>query len=122
MAHEWSATPSLRAYAQYLLLGSLFGMERSRLRPSQRQLADHLGLEPLYVSKLARTLRRRWSVPCGEPETEVPANNYASKNRPSKSKRGRRDTLTLVAGGHRAGRLRSSRRRPSPTDAGESLD
>lgn len=31
-------------------------MERSGLRPSQRQLADHAGLEPLYVSKLARAL------------------------------------------------------------------
>jgi DNA-binding MarR family transcriptional regulator len=43
-------------HAQYSLLGSLLGMERSGLRPSQRQLADHTGLEPLYVSKLARTL------------------------------------------------------------------
>jgi MarR family transcriptional regulator, organic hydroperoxide resistance regulator len=43
-------------HAQYSLLGSLFGMQRSGLRPSQRQLADHTGLEPLYVSKLARTL------------------------------------------------------------------
>ena len=31
-------------------------MQRSGLRPSQRQMADHTGLEPLYVSKLARTL------------------------------------------------------------------
>lgn len=43
-------------HAQYSLLGSLVGMERSGLRPSQRQLADHTGLEPLYVSKLARAL------------------------------------------------------------------
>jgi MarR family transcriptional regulator, organic hydroperoxide resistance regulator len=31
-------------------------MERSGIRPSQRELADYTGLEPLYVSKLARTL------------------------------------------------------------------
>jgi DNA-binding MarR family transcriptional regulator len=31
-------------------------MQRGGLRPSQRQLADHTGLEALYVSKLARTL------------------------------------------------------------------
>ncbi|WP_406089671.1 MarR family winged helix-turn-helix transcriptional regulator [Streptomyces sp. NBC_01013] len=43
-------------HAQYSLLGSLLGMQRSGLRPSQRALADHTGLEPLYVSKLARGL------------------------------------------------------------------
>ncbi len=43
-------------HAQYALVGSLFGMERSGVRPSQRELADHTGLEALYVSKLARTL------------------------------------------------------------------
>ncbi|MER5794734.1 MarR family transcriptional regulator [Streptomyces sp. NPDC001980] len=43
-------------HAQYVLLSSLFGMERSGLRPSQRELADHTGLEALYVSKLARSL------------------------------------------------------------------
>src|SRR6266851_552193 len=31
-------------------------MQRRGLRPSQRELADHTGLEPLYVSKLARVL------------------------------------------------------------------
>jgi DNA-binding MarR family transcriptional regulator len=43
-------------HAQYSLLTSLLGMQRAGLRPSQRQLADHTGLEALYVSKLARTL------------------------------------------------------------------
>lgn len=43
-------------HAQYSLVASLHGMHRSGLRPSQRQLADHTGLEPLYVSKLARGL------------------------------------------------------------------
>ena len=43
-------------HAQYSLLGSLLSMERSGVRPSQRQLADYTGLEPLYVSKLARAL------------------------------------------------------------------
>ncbi|MFE5588329.1 MarR family winged helix-turn-helix transcriptional regulator [Kitasatospora sp. NPDC056531] len=49
------APPGL-THAQYALLGSLYGMARSGLRPSQRRLADHTGLEPLYVSKLARAL------------------------------------------------------------------
>ncbi|MFG3138459.1 MarR family winged helix-turn-helix transcriptional regulator [Streptomyces sp. NPDC048211] len=43
-------------HAQYSLLGSLVGMQRAGLRPSQRALADHTGLEALYVSKLARSL------------------------------------------------------------------
>jgi DNA-binding MarR family transcriptional regulator len=43
-------------HAQYALLGSLYGMHHAGQRPSQRELADHTGLEPLYVSKLARTL------------------------------------------------------------------
>ncbi|MCX5144574.1 MarR family winged helix-turn-helix transcriptional regulator [Streptomyces sp. NBC_00338] len=43
-------------HAQYSVLGSLLGMQRSGLRPSQRALADHTGLEALYVSKLARSL------------------------------------------------------------------
>lgn len=43
-------------HAQYSLLGSLLGMQRTGLRPSQRALADHTGLEALYVSKLARSL------------------------------------------------------------------
>ncbi|MFD5103270.1 MarR family winged helix-turn-helix transcriptional regulator [Streptomyces albidochromogenes] len=43
-------------HAQYSLLASLLGMEHAGRRPSQRQLADHTGLEALYVSKLARAL------------------------------------------------------------------
>jgi DNA-binding MarR family transcriptional regulator len=45
-------------HAQYSILASLYGMERAGMRPIQRQLADHTGLEPIYVSKLARTLER----------------------------------------------------------------
>jgi DNA-binding MarR family transcriptional regulator len=45
-------------HAQYSLLASLYGMRRAGdgAKPSQRRLADHTGLEALYVSKLARTL------------------------------------------------------------------
>jgi DNA-binding MarR family transcriptional regulator len=39
-------------HAQYVVLSSLVALDR----PSQRELADHTGLEPLYVSKLARAL------------------------------------------------------------------
>jgi DNA-binding MarR family transcriptional regulator len=44
--------------AQYALLAPLLGLERAGQPPSQRQLADLTGLEPLYVSKLARSLER----------------------------------------------------------------
>lgn len=45
-------------HAQYALLASLFGIEGSGHAPSQRELADQSGLDPIYVSKLARTLER----------------------------------------------------------------
>lgn len=45
-------------HAQYSLLASLFGMERSGNPPSQRELADRTGLDPIYVSKLARALEK----------------------------------------------------------------
>ncbi|MEV6008711.1 MarR family transcriptional regulator [Streptomyces sp. NPDC051976] len=56
VAVDRALAPLGLTHAQYSLLGSLLGLERSGQRPSQRQLADHTGLEPLYVSKLARTL------------------------------------------------------------------
>lgn len=43
-------------HAQYVVLSSLWGIERAGRSPSQRELADHTGLEALYVSKLARAL------------------------------------------------------------------
>jgi DNA-binding MarR family transcriptional regulator len=44
--------------AQYGLLAALHGLSYGEARPTQRQLADFAGLEPMYVSKLARTLER----------------------------------------------------------------
>jgi DNA-binding MarR family transcriptional regulator len=43
-------------HAQYAVVAPLLSMERTGRQPSQRQLADATGLEPLYVSKLARAL------------------------------------------------------------------
>jgi DNA-binding MarR family transcriptional regulator len=45
-------------HAQYAVVAPLLSMERAGRQPSQRQLADATGLEPLYVSKLARALER----------------------------------------------------------------
>lgn len=56
VAVDRAVAPLGLTHAQYALLGSLLDMDRSGLRPSQRQLADHTGLEALYVSKLARAL------------------------------------------------------------------
>ncbi|WP_412538918.1 MarR family transcriptional regulator [Longispora sp. K20-0274] len=56
VAVDRALAPLGLTHAQYSLLGSLHGMHSAGQRPSQRQLADHTGLEPLYVSKLARTL------------------------------------------------------------------
>jgi DNA-binding MarR family transcriptional regulator len=43
-------------HAQYSVLSSLRGMARSGVHPSQRQLADHTGLDPIYISKLVRAM------------------------------------------------------------------
>lgn len=56
VAVDRALAPMGLTHAQYSLLGSLHGLEHTGRRPSQRQLADHTGLEPLYVSKLARGL------------------------------------------------------------------
>ncbi|MGW0822940.1 MarR family winged helix-turn-helix transcriptional regulator [Streptomyces sp. NPDC002845] len=56
VAVDRAVAPLGLTHAQYALVASLYGMQRSGERPSQRRLADHTGLEPLYVSKLARAL------------------------------------------------------------------
>jgi DNA-binding MarR family transcriptional regulator len=44
-------------HAGYALIVPLLGLHRQGRSPTQRELADLTGLEPLYVSKLARTLQ-----------------------------------------------------------------
>lgn len=56
VAVDRAVAPLGLTHAQYAVMASLYGMSGSGLRPSQRRLADHTGLEPLYVSKLARAL------------------------------------------------------------------
>src|SRR5690349_14938684 len=56
VAIDRALAPLGLTHAQYSLVASLQGMEHAGTRPSQRALADHTGLEPLYVSKLARSL------------------------------------------------------------------
>jgi MarR family transcriptional regulator, organic hydroperoxide resistance regulator len=62
LANKWrvavdrAVAPLGLTHAQYSVVASLHGMQRAGERPSQRRLADHTGLEALYVSKLARAL------------------------------------------------------------------
>jgi DNA-binding MarR family transcriptional regulator len=56
VAVDRALAPLGLTHAQYAVIASLHGIGRSGHRPSQRQLADHTGLEPLYISKLARAL------------------------------------------------------------------
>ncbi|MFJ2645711.1 MarR family winged helix-turn-helix transcriptional regulator [Streptomyces sp. NPDC087420] len=56
VAVDRALAPMGLTHAQYALLSSLYGMRQAGLRPSQREMADHTGLEALYVSKLARAL------------------------------------------------------------------
>ncbi|MBO4208245.1 MarR family winged helix-turn-helix transcriptional regulator [Micromonospora echinofusca] len=58
VAVDRALAPLGLTHAQYSLLASLADMHRSGQHPSQRQLADHTGLEALYVSKLARALEQ----------------------------------------------------------------
>ncbi|TDW75187.1 MarR family winged helix-turn-helix transcriptional regulator [Kribbella pratensis] len=56
VAVDRALAPRGLTHAQYVMLASLYGLERDGRVPSQRELADHTGLEALYVSKLARSL------------------------------------------------------------------
>jgi DNA-binding MarR family transcriptional regulator len=55
-AVDRAVAPLGLTHAQYSLLASLRGLGRNGQRPSQRQLADFTGLDPIYVSKLVRAL------------------------------------------------------------------
>lgn len=43
-------------HAQYSTLASLHSLTTRGIAPSQKELADYTGLQPIYVSKLVRTL------------------------------------------------------------------
>ncbi|REE96708.1 MarR family winged helix-turn-helix transcriptional regulator [Thermomonospora umbrina] len=59
VATDRALAPLGLTHAQYALVASLYSMERGGARPSQRELADFSGLEPMYVSRLARVLEGR---------------------------------------------------------------
>lgn len=45
-------------HAQYALMATLYGMGRAGITPSQRELGERAGFEPMYVSKVARGLEQ----------------------------------------------------------------
>jgi DNA-binding MarR family transcriptional regulator len=57
-AVDRAVSPLGLTHAQYSLLASLYGLSRTGAQPSQRELADFAGLEPIYVSKLVRALEQ----------------------------------------------------------------
>jgi DNA-binding MarR family transcriptional regulator len=56
VAVDRALAPLGLTHAQYSVLASLLELQSGGQRPSQRALAEYTGLEPLYVSKLARAL------------------------------------------------------------------
>ncbi|WP_042374944.1 MarR family winged helix-turn-helix transcriptional regulator [Streptacidiphilus neutrinimicus] len=91
VAVDRALAPHGLTHAQYSLLGSLLGMQLSGRQPTQRELADHAGLEPLYVSKLARTLEGAGLV------TRTPHPTDTRAVRLSLSDHGRETTERAVA-------------------------
>jgi DNA-binding MarR family transcriptional regulator len=61
-AVDRTVAPLGLTHGQYSLLASLRGMTITGHHPSQRELADHTGLDPIFVSKLVRTLERNGLV------------------------------------------------------------
>src|ERR1700724_3258521 len=55
-AVDRAVAPLGLTHAQYVVLASLYGLSRRGTRPSQRELADFTGLEPVYVSRIAKAL------------------------------------------------------------------
>lgn len=62
VAVDRALTPLDLTHAQYVLLTALHVVEQAGQQPNQRELADDTGLEPLYVSKLARALEAKGLV------------------------------------------------------------
>jgi DNA-binding MarR family transcriptional regulator len=93
--------------AQYAVLAPLYGITRDGARPSQRELADLTGLDPVYVSKLVRALERGGlvtrSVKAADPravELALTAQGSAKVEQAVKAVFDLRDQLTSPLGGN----------------------
>jgi DNA-binding MarR family transcriptional regulator len=67
--------------AQYAVLASLYGLSQGGARPSQRELADFAGLEPMHVSKLIRALQHAGLVERSAHPTDTRAVQLSVTNR-----------------------------------------
>ena len=67
--------------AQYAVLASLHGLSQGGARPSQRELADFAGLEPMHVSKLIRALQHAGLVERSAHPTDTRAVQLSITNR-----------------------------------------
>jgi DNA-binding MarR family transcriptional regulator len=101
-------------HAQYAVVVPLLGMQRADRRPSQRQLADFTGLEPLYLSRLARALERAGLVERASDPDDSRAVLLALTDRgrevairASERVRGLQDDLTAPLGGLSSARTRA---------------
>ncbi|MEZ0064448.1 DNA-binding MarR family transcriptional regulator [Streptacidiphilus sp. MAP12-20] len=97
VAVDRAVAPLGLTHAKYSLVSSLYGMQRAGRRPSQRELADHTGLEPLYVSKLARTLEADGLVERVRDEVDTRAVRLALTERGSEMAQ---QAIELVQGLH----------------------
>jgi DNA-binding MarR family transcriptional regulator len=93
--------------AQYAVLAPLYSMSRGGARPSQRELADLTGLDPVYVSKLVRPLERAGfitrSVKAADPravELELTEQGVAAVQEGVKAVSDLRERLTRPLGGN----------------------
>jgi len=57
-AMDRALAPLGLTHARYSLLASLYALSQAGRRPSQRELADFSGLEPVFISRLARALEQ----------------------------------------------------------------
>jgi MarR family transcriptional regulator, organic hydroperoxide resistance regulator len=114
VAVDRAVAPLGLTHAQYSVLSSLFGMVRAGERPSQRRLADHTGLEPIYISKLVRALEAAGLVERTADPTDTRAVRLALTDagtdvaeRAIAVVRDLQDELTAPLGGIRGGRTRN---------------
>lgn len=81
VALDRALAPLGLTHARYALLASLYGLSRQGEQPSQRELADVSGLEPMYVSKLSRVLERNRLIERTEHSTDPRALQLALTER-----------------------------------------
>jgi DNA-binding MarR family transcriptional regulator len=72
-AGDRALSPLGLTHIQYVILASLYGLSLRGARPSQRELAESAGLEPVYASKIIRALEQAGLLS----RTEDPADSRA---------------------------------------------